>query len=85
VDQVVFIQQGGRNRHDHICESLELFAREVMPGFQERHPERERLKRERLAPVVEAALARKRAMPEVAEDEIPEIKPYPRELPTAPR
>ena len=26
VDQVIFIQQGGSNRHDHICESLELFA-----------------------------------------------------------
>ena len=26
VDQVAFIQQGGRNRHEHICEALELFA-----------------------------------------------------------
>jgi len=26
VDQTVFIQQGGHNRHEHICESLELFA-----------------------------------------------------------
>ena len=31
VDQVAFIQQGGKNRHDHICQSLELFAREVLP------------------------------------------------------
>jgi alkanesulfonate monooxygenase SsuD/methylene tetrahydromethanopterin reductase-like flavin-dependent oxidoreductase (luciferase family) len=36
VDQVIFIQQGGRNRHDHICASLELFAAEVMPDFAER-------------------------------------------------
>ena len=34
VDQVAFIQQGGKNRHEHICESLELFAREVMPEFE---------------------------------------------------
>jgi alkanesulfonate monooxygenase SsuD/methylene tetrahydromethanopterin reductase-like flavin-dependent oxidoreductase (luciferase family) len=26
VDQVAFIQQGGRNKHEHICEALELFA-----------------------------------------------------------
>ena len=26
VDQVIFLQQAGRNRHEHICESLELFA-----------------------------------------------------------
>jgi len=35
VDQVAFIQQGGRNRHEHICEALDLFAREVMPEFKE--------------------------------------------------
>ena len=34
MDQTVFIQQGGKNRHEHICESLELFAGEVMPEFQ---------------------------------------------------
>jgi alkanesulfonate monooxygenase SsuD/methylene tetrahydromethanopterin reductase-like flavin-dependent oxidoreductase (luciferase family) len=34
VDQVIFMQQAGRNRHDHICESLELFASEVMPDFR---------------------------------------------------
>ena len=36
VDQVAFIQQGGKNRHEHICQSLELFAREVLPEFDER-------------------------------------------------
>ncbi len=24
IDQVIFMQQAGRNRHDHICEALEL-------------------------------------------------------------
>ena len=28
VDQVIFVQQSGANRHDHICESLELFGRD---------------------------------------------------------
>jgi alkanesulfonate monooxygenase SsuD/methylene tetrahydromethanopterin reductase-like flavin-dependent oxidoreductase (luciferase family) len=80
VDQVVFIQQGGRNRHEHICESLELFAREVMPEFAEREPEREARKREELAPHVEAALARKQVMPPIAERDIPEIKAYGRNI-----
>ena len=62
VDQVIFIQQGGRNRHDHICESLELFAGEVMPEFKEREAERERAKAERLAPAIEAAMERKQFM-----------------------
>jgi len=34
VDQVGFVLQAGTNRHEHICESLELFAREVMPAFR---------------------------------------------------
>jgi len=28
VDQVIFLQQAGRNKHEHICASLELFAAE---------------------------------------------------------
>jgi alkanesulfonate monooxygenase SsuD/methylene tetrahydromethanopterin reductase-like flavin-dependent oxidoreductase (luciferase family) len=71
VDQVAFIQQGGRNRHEHICESLELFAAEVMPEFKEREAVRQRAKAEALAPYVEQAMARKRAMPALADDEIP--------------
>ena len=31
MDQLILVSQAGRNRHDHICASLELFAREVMP------------------------------------------------------
>jgi hypothetical protein len=63
VDQTVFIQQGGKNRHEHICDSLELFAAAVMPEFKEREAEREREKAAALAPYVEAAFARKRAQP----------------------
>jgi alkanesulfonate monooxygenase SsuD/methylene tetrahydromethanopterin reductase-like flavin-dependent oxidoreductase (luciferase family) len=39
VDQVILLNQAGRNSHADICASLELFAREVMPEFQARHPE----------------------------------------------
>ena len=39
IDQVVLLNQAGRNTHEHICESLELFAKEVMPEFQGAHPE----------------------------------------------
>jgi len=59
VDQVIFVSQAGRNRHEHICESLELFAAEVMPEFVERAKEGEREKAQRLAGAIEAALARR--------------------------
>ena len=39
IDQVVLLNQAGKNRHEDICESLELFAREVMPEFQAAHPQ----------------------------------------------
>src|SRR5258706_15222221 len=59
VDQVIFLQQAGRNRHEHICDSLELFAAEVMPEFRAEATAREEKKRADLAPWIEAALARK--------------------------
>ena len=64
---MIFIQQGGRNRHEHICESLELFATEVMPEFHEGEEEREKAKLERLAPAIEAALARREPAREAPE------------------
>jgi hypothetical protein len=30
---VILLNQAGKNSHEHICDSLELFAREVMPEF----------------------------------------------------
>src|ERR1700733_7876469 len=59
VDQVIFLQQAGHNRHGHICEALELFAAEVMPEFKAEVAEREAKKAKGLAPHIEAALARK--------------------------
>src|SRR5713226_2002590 len=40
IDQVILLNQAGKNSHEHICESLELFAHEVMPEFR-RDPEHE--------------------------------------------
>jgi alkanesulfonate monooxygenase SsuD/methylene tetrahydromethanopterin reductase-like flavin-dependent oxidoreductase (luciferase family) len=59
VDQVVFVLQAGPNRHEHICEALELFGEQVIPRFAEGREEREREKAERLAEAVERALARR--------------------------
>ena len=38
IDQVILLNQAGRNSHEHICESLELFAKEVMPEFHAAEP-----------------------------------------------
>src|ERR671932_1193525 len=59
VDQVVFVMQAGRNRHEHICESIELFATEVMPEFAERADAVDAGRRERLAEAIDAALLRR--------------------------
>jgi alkanesulfonate monooxygenase SsuD/methylene tetrahydromethanopterin reductase-like flavin-dependent oxidoreductase (luciferase family) len=59
VDQLVFVSQAGRTRHEHICESLELFAAEVMPEFAERADGLKRAKAEQLERAIEAALARR--------------------------
>jgi alkanesulfonate monooxygenase SsuD/methylene tetrahydromethanopterin reductase-like flavin-dependent oxidoreductase (luciferase family) len=61
VDEVIFVSQSGRNQHEHICESIELFANEVMPRFAERADRLEAGKRERLAPAIERALQRRDA------------------------
>src|SRR2546426_909300 len=78
VDQTVFIQQGGNNRHDDICAALELFAARVMPEFKERHAARQRRKAEELAPYVERALARR--TPPREPGELPVVQAYGRDL-----
>ncbi len=74
VDQVIFIQQAGRNRHEDICSSLELFAAEVMPHFAVGRGARDAAKQAELAPYVAAALSRKRWMEPIADDEIPVVR-----------
>ncbi len=76
VDQVIFIQQGGKNRHDHICDAMHLFAQTVMPRFKANEAEREAQKAAELAPYIEAALARKQRMQPIAPADIPLVMPY---------
>lgn len=80
VDQVIFIQQSGNNRHDHICESLERFAAEVMPAFKAGEAERETIKAKELAPYIEAAMARKPRMPDLADADIPVVEALGRQI-----
>jgi alkanesulfonate monooxygenase SsuD/methylene tetrahydromethanopterin reductase-like flavin-dependent oxidoreductase (luciferase family) len=68
VDQLIFVSQAGRNRHEDICESMELFAREVMGEFHDRAGESERAKSNRLAKARDAALARRPRNPSVPDD-----------------
>ncbi|MGE0697491.1 MAG: LLM class flavin-dependent oxidoreductase [Hyphomicrobiaceae bacterium] len=53
VDSIILLNQAGRNAHAHICESLELFAKEVMPEFHGREPEHQEWKRKVLAREIE--------------------------------
>ena len=62
VDQVVFIQQAGANRHEDICESLELFAERVLPDFKARDAEHIAKKNGRFAEATERADGRKPAL-----------------------
>ncbi|MGF7161866.1 alkanesulfonate monooxygenase SsuD/methylene tetrahydromethanopterin reductase-like flavin-dependent oxidoreductase (luciferase family) [Rhodoligotrophos appendicifer] len=76
VDQIIFVQQSGNNKHEHIMESLQLFADTVMPDFKARDLIREAKKREELAPYIEAALARKKRMAEIEEMDIPVVDAF---------
>jgi alkanesulfonate monooxygenase SsuD/methylene tetrahydromethanopterin reductase-like flavin-dependent oxidoreductase (luciferase family) len=73
VDQVIFLQQAGHNRHEHILAALELFARDVGPEFRREVAAREARKQEELAPYVARALARKSWMAPLADDAIPVV------------
>ena len=53
VDQVILLNQAGKNTHEDICSSLELFAHEVMPEFHERDDEHQEWKRAVLAGEIE--------------------------------
>ena len=79
VDQVILASQAGKNRHEHVMESLELFGREVLPEFLERDEKATREKAARLEPVVEKVLARKPA------DDHPPLPDPDYEIPAIPR
>jgi alkanesulfonate monooxygenase SsuD/methylene tetrahydromethanopterin reductase-like flavin-dependent oxidoreductase (luciferase family) len=87
VDQMIFVSQAGPNRHEHICESLELFGKKVVPKFADGREEREEAKRERLAEACERALARRSPAREVDRDYVitPRGEPAPAQLIAAAR
>lgn len=75
VDQVIFIQQAGNNKHEHICESLQLFADRVLPDFKARHARQAQRKAEELAPYIEKAMQRIPPLPVL--DPVPAVDSYP--------
>jgi alkanesulfonate monooxygenase SsuD/methylene tetrahydromethanopterin reductase-like flavin-dependent oxidoreductase (luciferase family)/putative sterol carrier protein len=79
VDQVIFVLQAGKNRHEHICESIELFGSQVLPRFAGEAEAREAAKRERLAGAVEAALSRREPARVLGEEYVisPQDEPRP--------
>ncbi|MBT6274649.1 MAG: LLM class flavin-dependent oxidoreductase [Chromatiales bacterium] len=74
VDQVIFLQQAGKNSHQNICESLQLFGESVLPEFTRDVAEREAKKAAELAPYIEAALARKTYMEGLERDDVPVVR-----------
>jgi hypothetical protein len=79
VDEVILATQAGKNRHEHVMESLELFGREVLPAFLDRDERASRDKDARMAPIIERALARKPA------DDHPPLPTADYEFPAIPR
>src|SRR4051794_20148824 len=78
VDQIIFVSQAGKNRHEHICESIELFAEKVMPRFAGKADAVEAEKRERLADACDRAVARRdppRPAPEYEVEPLAEPRP----------
>jgi alkanesulfonate monooxygenase SsuD/methylene tetrahydromethanopterin reductase-like flavin-dependent oxidoreductase (luciferase family) len=65
MDLLMIQSQLGRNKHEDICESMELIAKEIMPAFLERDEKLRKEKAKRLEPAIERALERK-AQQEVA-------------------
>jgi len=46
VDQVILLNQAGKTSHRDICDSLEMFAKEVMPEFHDADAEHQQWKRD---------------------------------------
>ena len=85
VDQVAFVQQAGRTRHEHIMEAVKLFASDVMPEFQAGEAERAARKAEELGPYIEAAMKRRQGMAPLADGDIPPVIALGRQITEVPR
>jgi alkanesulfonate monooxygenase SsuD/methylene tetrahydromethanopterin reductase-like flavin-dependent oxidoreductase (luciferase family)/putative sterol carrier protein len=59
VDQIILVAQSGNNAHEHVCDSLELFGKEVLPRFAPDGAAKEQEKAERLEQASRAALERR--------------------------
>ena len=79
VDQLIFVMQAGKNRHEHIMESLELFGTQVLPEFVQRDEAASEAKAAKWAPLIEAALARRdRTDPVMPPDYV--MRAFPRQM-----
>ncbi|MBD24933.1 MAG: LLM class flavin-dependent oxidoreductase [Candidatus Marinimicrobia bacterium] len=76
VDQIIFVQQCGKTKHEDICESIELFGRTLIPEFKERESIHQKKKDAEMAPYIEAALKRKKRMPEIKDGEIEVVESF---------
>ncbi|MFI5129758.1 MAG: LLM class flavin-dependent oxidoreductase [Chitinophagales bacterium] len=75
VDQLILLQQSGNYRHEHICESLELFGAEVLPQFKEREIIRELAKQKELDPFIVNANSHVKKLENM--EEVPPVEAYP--------
>ena len=80
VDQLILLQQSGNYRHEHICESLELFAKEVLPAFKERDILYSQAKQMELEPFITAAnnkIIKPGNIKEASQVEASQVEAYP--------
>jgi hypothetical protein len=70
------VQQSGTNKHEHICDSLELFAATMLPEFKARDAVRQKQKQAELAPFIEQALARKPRMKPMDPADVPVVESF---------
>jgi alkanesulfonate monooxygenase SsuD/methylene tetrahydromethanopterin reductase-like flavin-dependent oxidoreductase (luciferase family)/putative sterol carrier protein len=82
VDQVIFVLQAGPNKHEHVCESIELFGEQVLPAFAEQADARDAERRERLAGARERANARREPPRSAPDDYVitPQSEPAPADV-----
>ena len=75
VDQLILLHQSGSYKHEHICESLRLFAKEVLPQFKDRDAKREAARAEERAAMI--AEAEKNIPPLEEMENVPPVEAYP--------
>lgn len=75
VDQLILLHQSGNYRHEHICESLELFGKEVLPEFKERDLLKEKKKIHDLQPIIETI--EQKIVRENYPIDVPPVEAYP--------